>query len=90
MAFAKLNLLLARIAGHLETSVYLQYIFKPAAVATISYEHSDIPQETVTFECGDIQIRYRHQRPSGNFDRTLVGGWNRIKNVSDLGTDLLS
>lgn len=88
-AFNKIDLLVARSAEDSGPgTVFLQYTFKRAAVATISYAQSEtFPQEVVTFEYGDLQIRYSHQQSSGSVDQALVAGWNRIKNTSDTGTD---
>lgn len=96
MAFAKLDLLFVKTNGAgngSQGSVFLQYTFKLAAVGTISYftpGGGASPYETVTFEFGDLQIRYSQQKADGTLNTPVVGGWNRIQNVADLGTSPVS
>lgn len=88
--FAKLDLLFVRSTGS-ETPnplLYLQFTFKLAAVAAISYSSGDESvNEHVTFEYGDFQIRYEKQIADGTLSGPpAVAGWNIIRNVADLGT----
>lgn len=88
--FAKLDLLLVKSAGSATATplLFLQYTFKLAAVATVSVSHDEeTPKETVTFEYGDLQIRYQQQGPDGKpINTPLTAGWNIVKNVADTGT----
>ena len=58
---------------------------------TTAYADSDrSPGEQVTFEYGGLQIRYATQTPDGQPGPVQVAGWNRIKNISDLGDEPLT
>lgn len=64
---------------------FLLFTFKLVAVKTVSWAHDDeAPKETVTFEYGGLQIRYGRQDASGAIVELKAGGWNRVKNTSDL------
>ncbi len=79
--------------GGEETSggIFLRFDFKLVAVKTISWAHDETsPKETVSFEYGGLQMRYMRQKAEGSFDTVIAGGWNRVKNIQDLGTDKLS
>jgi type VI protein secretion system component Hcp len=90
LAFAKLDVLLVK-SGVATPQLYLQHTFKFAAVATISYSQDDEGElERVSFEFGDAQIRYATQNPDGTTGKVLIAGWNRIKNIADLGPDPIS
>jgi type VI protein secretion system component Hcp len=67
-AFAKIDLLLTRPSAVASTpaKLFLQYTFKLIAVATVSWAHNDVtPTETLTFNYGDLQIRYAQQNADG-------------------------
>ncbi|HLY58231.1 MAG TPA: type VI secretion system tube protein Hcp [Stellaceae bacterium] len=65
--------------------IFLRYDFKMVAIKTISWSHDDeAPKETMTFEYGGLQIRYTLQKPDGSMDTVKVGGWNRVRNTSDV------
>jgi type VI secretion system secreted protein Hcp len=67
---------------------FLSFTFKLVAVKTISWAHDEeSPKETVTFEYGGLQIRYGIQAPNGQITPVVPGGWNRVKNVSDVSND---
>jgi type VI protein secretion system component Hcp len=90
--FARVDLLLSKVgaptSGDSAAAFFAQYTFKLAAVATMSWSQDDeSPNETITFEYGDLQLRYEPQNPDGTFVKPpLVAGWNVIKNIQDVGT----
>ena len=85
-AYQRLDLLVRRTGRG--GSVFLQYTIKLAAVKSISYaEETGYPREVVAFEYGGLQIRYAAQDPKGGLGPVVVGGWNRVRNSSDLGDD---
>jgi type VI secretion system secreted protein Hcp len=88
-AFAKVDLLLVKPSATAGAPgvAFLQYSYKLVAVATLSTSHTDeVPQETVTFQYGDLQIRYAQQKPDGTLLAPVVAGWDIVKNVQDVGT----
>src|SRR6195952_5595768 len=88
--FARLDLLVVLNAGKARPSVLLQYTMKLAALKTVSYVDDDLaPTERVSFEYGGLQIRYATQRPDGQAGTVLVSGWNRVRNILDVGDDVL-
>jgi type VI secretion system secreted protein Hcp len=71
--------------------IFLRFDFKLVAVKTISWSHDDeSPKEEVTFEYGGLQIRYAQQAASGKLMPSIIGGWNRVKNVKDQGTTMIT
>jgi type VI protein secretion system component Hcp len=87
-AFQKVVLGLRKSAGG-DTSgaIYLVFIFKLVAVKTMAWSYDDeSPKETVTFEYGGLQIHYRPQAPDGSFQGEIAGGWNKVRNISDVGS----
>jgi type VI secretion system secreted protein Hcp len=67
---------------------FLSFMFKLVAVKTISWAHDEeSPKETTTFEYGGLQVRYGVQDAKGTIGAVLAGGWNRVRNVSDLTLD---
>jgi type VI secretion system secreted protein Hcp len=96
-AFQQVTLVLRKSsgasAGNADVSgvIYLRYDFKLVAVKTISWSHDDeSPKEEVTFEYGGLQIRYCPQSPDGKLLPVVMGGWNRVKNVRDQSSDLIT
>jgi type VI secretion system secreted protein Hcp len=70
--------------------IYLRYDFKLVAVKTISYSYDDeAPKETITFEYGGLQIRYRQQKADGTFEAAIPAGWNRVTNVADVSSNAI-
>jgi len=68
--------------------MYLVFMFKLAAVKTISWSYDDeSPKETITFEYGGLQVHYAQQKPDGSFNPVVAGGWNRVRNVADTSPD---
>jgi type VI secretion system secreted protein Hcp len=85
-AFKNVYLGMRKSAGN-DTSgrFFLLFTFKLVAVKTVGWAHDDeAPKETVTFEYGGLQVRYGRQDPSGAIVKLYVGGWNRVKNTSDV------
>ncbi len=71
--------------GDTAGKTYLVFNFKLVAVKTISWSYDDeSPKETVTFEYGGLQVHYTPQKPGGDMDAIVPGGWNRVRNVSDV------
>jgi len=69
---------------------FLSFTFKLVAVKTISWSHDETsPKETITFEYGGLQVRYGIQAPNGQITTVIPGGWNRVHNKSDVGTDAI-
>ena len=67
-------------------AIFLRYDFKFVAVKTISWSYDpEAPAEIVTFEYGGLQVRYAAQNPNGSLTTPVSGGWNRVKNIQDLG-----
>lgn len=86
-AFQLVQLGLRKSAGG-ETSgqMFLRFDFKLVAVKTIAWSHGDqAPNEHVAFEYGGLQIRYNLQNPDGSMASVIAGGWNKVKNVLDVG-----
>ena len=54
------------------------------AVKSIAWAYdAENPKETVTFEYGGLVIEYWMQEPDGSLGAKVLGGWNRVKNISD-------
>ncbi len=100
-AFQQVTLALRKSVGasgggaDVSGQIFLRFDFKLVAVKTISWSHDDeSPKETVTFEYGGLQVRYNQQDPSGSMTSgkaaLFVGGWNRVKNIKDRETTLIT
>lgn len=64
-------------------STFVRFDFKLVAVKTVAWSHDDeSPKETITFEYGQLQVRYTAQKPDGSMDKINQGSWNRVNNVS--------
>jgi type VI secretion system secreted protein Hcp len=88
-AFAKVDLLLVKPSATAGAAgvLFLQYTFKLVAVATVATSHADDdPKETLTFQYGDLQIRYAQQKADGSLLAPVVAGWDIVKNIQDVGT----
>lgn len=89
--FEKLDLLIVKNAGNARPFVFLQYTLKLVAVKTIAYADSDqSPEEQVSFEYGGLQLRYSAQGSDGKRGEVLAAGWNRVRNIQDVGDDILN
>ena len=70
--------------GKVSGQIFLIFVFKLVAVKTISWAYDDeSPKETTTFEYGGLQVHYSRQKPNGELEPAIPGGWNRVKNVQD-------
>ncbi len=77
-------------ANEVSGGVFLRFDFKLVAVKTISWAHDDeAPTESVTFEYGGLQMRYAQQEASGKLGTVFASGWNRVRNVADISSDVL-
>ena len=78
-------------AGNTSGVIYLRFDFKLVAVKTISWSYDDeSPKEEVTMEYGGLMVNYCQQKADGSMMPAVAGGWNRVKNIQDTGTTLLS
>ena len=78
-------------AGNTAGVIYLRFDFKLVAVKTVSWSYDDeAPKETVTFEYGGLMVNYSQQNPAGDMMTPVAGGWNRVRNVQDTTTNLIS
>jgi len=74
--------------GDAAGKVYLIFRFKLVAVKTINWSYDEeSPKEAVEFEYGGLQVFYGLQKPDGSISSPVPGGWNRVKNVADVGED---
>lgn len=81
------ELSLRRSGGDREKSgtPFLVYKFKLVAVKDITWSGSDgddVPNESVIFEYGAIQIEYTKQKPDGSKAGTDTQKWSRVKNAN--------
>jgi type VI secretion system secreted protein Hcp len=77
--------------GNMSGIMFLAFLFKLVAVKTISWSYDDeSPKETVTFEYGGLQVHYAPQKPDGGMYPKIFKGWNRVKNISDPGSEPIS
>ncbi len=63
--------------------VYLSYDFKLVAVKSVEWTGSsgdDVPEETVVFEYGALQITYRPQNKDGTLGNKNIKAWNKMTN----------
>ncbi len=91
--FPKVSLVLRKGAGDGSTgSAFLRFNFKLVSIKNIAYGNGDpAPTEALTLDYGALQIHYVRQNPDGSMMNTaLSGGWNRITNKVDLGTEAIT
>lgn len=88
-AFKNVFLGMRKSAGNEATGVFfLVFQFKLVAVKTVGWAHDDeAPKETVTFEYGGLIVKYGQQSANGQISSVFPGGWNRVKNTSDVLSD---
>ncbi len=85
---ARVDLLVVKNAGNARPFVFVQHTMKLVAVKTIAYTDGDqSPREQISFEYGGLQIRYTTQRADGSSGEATVAGWNRVRNVKDIGNE---
>ena len=64
--------------------VFQKFTFKLVAVKSIAWSYdAEIPKDVVTFEYGGVVVEYWVQEADGSIGAKIVGGWNRVKNISD-------
>ncbi len=84
-AFRFVTLVLCKSAGG-ETAamVFQKFTFKLVAVKSIAWAYdAEDSKDVVTFEYGGVVIEYWVQEADGSMGAKVVGGWNRVKNISD-------
>ncbi len=83
--FRSVALVLSKSAGgNASAIVFQKFTFKLVAVKSIAWAYdAEDPKETVTFEYGGLVIEYWMQEPDGSLGAKVLGGWNRVKNISD-------
>ncbi len=70
--------------GEGAVTVFQKFTFKLVAVKSIAWaDDAEAPKDVVTFEYGGLVIEYWVQEADGSMKTKVVGGWNRIKNISD-------
>jgi type VI secretion system secreted protein Hcp len=84
-AFESVVLVLTRSSGGNATALaFERFTFKLVAVKSIAWAYdAETPKEIVTFEYGGLVIDYWMQKPDGSSGSRILGGWNRVKNISD-------
>jgi len=84
-AFQSAVLVLSRSAGGTKAaSPFQRFTFKLVAVKSIAWAYdAEAPKEIVTFEFGGLVIEYWMQNADGSTGAEILGGWNRVKNISD-------
>jgi type VI protein secretion system component Hcp len=71
--------------GEGATTVFLKFTFKLVAVKSVAWSYdAEDPKDVVTFEYGGLVVEYWMQSPDGSMGAKVSGGWNRIKNISDI------
>lgn len=66
---------------------YLVFTFRTVFVTSINWSGANadnIPTESVTFECGAMQIGYSIQKPDGSLAPPSTGAWNVVNNSTNL------
>ena len=83
--FQSVALVLCKSAGGTTaTTVFQKFTFKLVAIKSIAWaSDAEEPKETVTFEYGGLVIEYWVQAADGSLGAKVLGGWNRVKNISD-------
>lgn len=85
VAFKFVALGLRKATGTIQ-QFFLRFDFKMVYVKTISWAHDEeSPKETIAFSFGAMIVRYLPQQPDGTLYSTVAqGGWNQVKNVTDV------
>ena len=69
---------------------FLRFDFKLVALKHMTWSHDEeSPTEELEFEYGGLQIRYGVQQPGGAIVPENPVGWNKIKNVADIGSAII-
>ena len=84
-AFQFVTLVLCKSAGgDTAATVFQKFTFKLVAVKSVAWSYdAEAPKDVVTFEYGGLVIEYWVQEADGSMKTRVLGGWNRIKNISD-------
>jgi len=81
--FKEAVLMLARpIAKDAQTTAFLTFDMKLAAIKTVSYDEGDDPTETIEFEFGGVVLTFVPYSGEGKAGSAIVNGWNRVKNIA--------
>jgi type VI protein secretion system component Hcp len=85
MSFQFVVLVLCKSAGGAASAtVFEKFTFKLVGVKSIAWAYdAEEPKEIVTFEYGGLVIEYWIQQADGSMGAKVLGGWNRVKNISD-------
>lgn len=85
MAFQFVVLVLCKSAGGaVSATVFEKFTFKLVGIKSIAWSYdSEEPKDIVAFEFGGLVIEYWVQAPDGSMSGKVLGGWNRVKNISD-------
>jgi type VI secretion system secreted protein Hcp len=73
-------------AGAVSGGVYLMFHFKLVAVKSIEWSGSsgdDVPEESVVFEYGALQMTYFPQKKDGSLDSKIERAWNKLTNSNN-------
>jgi type VI secretion system secreted protein Hcp len=88
--FDEVNLFVRKAGASSSQSgqTYLQFGFKMVAVSNINWKNGEVPEETITFEYGAIQISYTPQDSKGALSgKPIVNQWSQISNTADFIVD---
>lgn len=70
--------------GATSATVFQKFTFKLVGVKSIAWAYdAEAPRDVVTFEYGGLVIEYWVQAADGSMGVKVIGGWNRLKNISD-------
>jgi type VI secretion system secreted protein Hcp len=70
--------------GPAPATVFQKFTFKLVAIKSIAWAYdAEEPKDVVTFEYGGLVIEYWVQAADGSMGAKVLGGWNRVKNISD-------
>jgi type VI secretion system secreted protein Hcp len=72
--------------GNQSGGVYLMFHFKVVAVKSVEWSGSsgdDVPEETVVFEYGALQMTYFPQQKDGTLGAKVERAWNKLTNSSN-------
>jgi type VI secretion system secreted protein Hcp len=88
--FPQVNLYLRKTgASGVLPGDYLVYRFKMVFVSSVAWSGSsgdELPQETVEFQYGALQVSYAAQSPTGQLQTPLVTQWSQITNTPEFVT----
>lgn len=82
----KLAIRKAGAAGGTTSNAFLEYHFNLIVVTNVDWSGNsgdDVPEETVTFEFGAMQLRYRSQKNDGTLNQPVIESWNVVENSEE-------